>query len=141
MSKPTSPERDLVLAQRSALQAIRGGADWHTRIGQRVALHPLAEQDPAAHLALASVEVSDIGEGMGEARVTWQAIIPLSGEDDSLQALGAVADLRSALVSACSRGPQEAGVLVTMRPDGSNYAVVRYTVSDTFAIEGNYYYG
>ena len=53
MSTPLAPEYAAILAQKTLLEQITGGANWHTSIGSNVVLRTNEESEPFAHVALA----------------------------------------------------------------------------------------
>lgn len=143
MSKPTTPELDLILTQLTALQAISAGADWHTDIGERVYLGRLTDDDPPLHAALDSV-VTDAGEDLAAAvcTVTWFGIVPLDDPmtpgSDLRTALLVQSDMRAALVGACATGTHEVAASVARRDERSNYAVVTVTTQTPIITEGRF---
>lgn len=135
MSRAATPELDVVNAQAAALGLIDGGADWHTAIGARVYLYPLAEESPPDHVALAEVRVEHDGRLAGLVTATWRALVPVDRPDE-LDPLLVLADLRRALTCAGARADKTRveQVEIALRPSGSNYAVITVAASEYVSI-------
>lgn len=134
MTRAATPELDTVTTQADALRLIDGGANWHTSIGRRVYLQPLADESPPDHIALADVSVEHDGRLAGLVSATWRAVVPID-RPDALDPLLVLADMRKALTCVDDRGRTAVnGCEITLRASGSNYAVVTVTASEYVSI-------
>lgn len=122
---PRTPELEVVQAQAARLRTITGGTDWHSRIGERVLMEPVAEPDPPLHVALARVECAPDQRWAGTVSATWVAVVPIA-RSDALDPLLVLADLRAALQCDDDETTISAAE-VELRSQGSNYAVVTIT--------------
>jgi hypothetical protein len=135
MSAPRTIELDLLEDQVIRLQAIVGGTAWNTRIGEHVEYEPIRMPNPPLHVAPSRV-AADPTDHRNGARISieWRAVVPLEEFGDSREALRVLADLRAALLCTSGITYRHEGSDITLREDGSNYAIVRLTVSAVGAV-------
>ena len=137
MSKPSTPERDILLGQQARLREFTGGADWHSTIGRFVLDQPSADNEPAAQIAPASVAIEPQDDGVSDVRITWVAVLPT--ERGFATALEVLADMRAALISQCPMGmTEDVGATVEPRESGSAYTVVSLTTATSIITEGRF---
>ena len=123
MAKPLNPYRAAAEAQLALIEAIDGGADWYSDIGQRAALAPSWQDDPdESHVYLAALDAEPTDAYSAVIRCTWQADI-LVDTSTALSEVDVLADLVAALT--CGQDTISiASVELRPREQGSRYATV-----------------
>ena len=117
---------------------IQGAPDWLTTIGTAARLSPSQELNPPAHCYPSAVQTEPDSPGLSRVSITWTALVP-TDERGYLDALDVLADMRAALVSSSLMGScRESGSSVEPRDDGSAYAVVSLTISQSVPTCGRF---